>query len=99
MRLENADTLFGAGDIAESFLEWRRWVRRPVRRLSTACSPCPCPTCGFGARETLERAVHRLPKRQARELRRLLGPLDERFLSRTVPVPSRIEHRWWACRA
>lgn len=99
VRLENTDTRFSAGEIAASFLEWQRWIHRPVRQLSTACGSCPCPTCGTWSREVLERAVHRLPKRQSRELHHLLAPLDEHFISRTVPVPSRSARRWWACRA
>ncbi|SDD85045.1 hypothetical protein [Glycomyces harbinensis] len=99
VRLEHADARLTPGDIAQAFTQWRRWVHRPVRQLSTGAGSCPCPSCGTWSREVLERTAHRLPPRQARELRRLLEPLDERFLSRTVPVPARFEHRWWAYRA
>jgi hypothetical protein len=50
-------------------------------------------------REQLELALHLLPKQSARELRRLLAPLDERVEARTVPDPSAPNRHWWSRRA
>lgn len=52
----------------------------------------------LGARELLEKAVHALPSGPARELRRLVAPLDERFLAATVHDPTRADAGWWARR-
>lgn len=62
--------------------------------------------CGIGyggylldARELLEQALHALPTGSARELRRLVAPLDERFLAATVHDPPRSAGlRWWVRR-
>ncbi|MFJ2838215.1 MULTISPECIES: hypothetical protein [Nocardia] len=48
------------------------------------------------SREVLEQALCALPRAAARELRVLVRPLDERFLSRTHPDPTAApDSPWW----
>lgn len=96
MRLENADDSFDVGTIAEAFRNWDRQVRGPRRYLNRGSSSCPC--CYRPDRLTIEEALRRLPKRQARELRRLVEPIDERFLDRTFPDPTAPPGPWWTRR-
>jgi hypothetical protein len=88
------------GSIAGAFIAWKRLVHGPIRQARTGgvghgCDCCEPPH----RRELLDLAMQRLPKRSARELRRLLEPLDERFIERTIPVPGRPKGPWWTYRA
>jgi hypothetical protein len=50
-------------------------------------------------RAVLEVALHALPPRAARELRGLVDPLDELYLSRSWPDPTVSPNEgWWARR-
>ncbi|MFG3342488.1 hypothetical protein [Glycomyces sp. NPDC048151] len=92
VRLENADTRFEIGGIARALRGWRGRVRCTLR---PQCRDYYCPCCSDPDRETLEDAMRRLPKRQAQELRRLVEPLDEEFIRRTIPVPQWKAGPWW----
>jgi hypothetical protein len=93
VRLEHADTRFYPGHIASTFLEWRRQVHGPRRNLLNGGRTCGC--CDPPDRSVLDDALRRLPKRQSRELRRLIAPLDERYLQRTLPDPHAPPGPWW----
>ncbi|MFC7330734.1 hypothetical protein [Marinactinospora rubrisoli] len=75
--------------------------RRPRYPMAADCS---CRTCAMDdarhARDVLETVAQRLPPRPRAELRRLLRPLDARYLRCTLPDPAlsrRIDpgERWW----
>ncbi|MFE0026840.1 hypothetical protein [Amycolatopsis sp. NPDC059021] len=81
------------GAIAEALAGWSRFVRGPVRALDEYTpEECPCPGCQWHdpvvRRETLRLALFALPVRAARELRALVEPLDEVYLSRSIPLPA-----------
>ncbi|GAA2805591.1 hypothetical protein GCM10010452_37950 [Crossiella cryophila] len=80
------------GAIAEALDGWSRFVHGTRHTLATyAPEDCPCPGCQWDdpveRRKALLLALHVLPTRAARELRALIRPLDERYLSRSVPAP------------
>jgi len=50
-------------------------------------------------REVLEAAMHALPPQAARELRRLVKPLDDRYIAKTWPDTfASPDDGWWARR-
>jgi hypothetical protein len=59
-----------------------------------------CPLCdpflATDERAVLELALHALPPRMARELRRLVDPLDELYIARSWPDSFASPHaEWW----
>lgn len=78
------------GEIAEALDGWARLARGPARKLDNPASEA-CPCCPGNDqvehRDVLRMALHALPTNAARELRALVQPLDEIFLSRSVPEP------------
>ncbi|THV33675.1 hypothetical protein [Glycomyces buryatensis] len=95
-RLEVEDSRLYVGAVN---LAWRNWHRQAYGARGRApyadgyycceyCDPMP-------GRETIELALHRLPRSSARELRRLVAPLDEHFLGRTYPDPHARQGPWW----
>jgi len=78
------------GDIAEALESWARFVRGPVRAI-LRYSPEACPCCEWNdpvtRRKDLRTALHVLPAKAARELLALVRPLDELYLSRSIPDP------------
>ena len=78
------------GDIAQALERWSRFVHGPVRAIH-GYEPEACPCCELSdpvARRTeLRMALHVLPAKAARELRAIVRPLDEHYLSRTTLDP------------
>lgn len=83
-RLEQRKSYLWTGAVAQTLGMWREFVHRPNHRLTpydsaTVCSEWLC--CGdpWEAREYLEAVLRCLPRRSARELRRVVGELDELY--------------------
>ncbi|HEX2144434.1 MAG TPA: hypothetical protein VHG10_08000 [Glycomyces sp.] len=95
--LERQSDDFGRGDIAEAYRTWRRKADRPIPSPigSGFDGECGIWGCCPPSRNALELAMRRLPKRPARELRRLVAVLDDRFLKRTFPDPTAPPGPWW----
>lgn len=91
---------FCHGDVARSFDRWRRIANRPTPApLGYGfAGECGIWGCCPPSRDALELAILRLPARPARELRRLVAPLDERFLDRTYSDPTAPPGPWWTRR-
>ncbi|WP_406291653.1 hypothetical protein [Embleya sp. NBC_00896] len=75
-------------------------ARRPGLALSGGCG---CPLCNpyytTDERAVLELALHALPPRAARELRGMVQPLDDLYISQTWPDPfAPLDDGWWARR-
>jgi hypothetical protein len=99
VRLELSDPKLFYGCIAGAFVAWKRLVHGPIRQARTGGTWHGCDCCyPPQLRELLDLAMQRLPKRSARELRRLLEPLDERFLKRTIQIRGRPGGPWWTYR-
>lgn len=83
------------GAVGRALRSYRRLLRRPGRYLSLSSGGCPC--CDdIEPREDLATALRALPPRAHRELRRLVDPLDEEFLRRTLPDPNASRIPWAA---
>ncbi|HEU5129459.1 MAG TPA: hypothetical protein VFU12_15865 [Glycomyces sp.] len=96
-RLEHRRSDLEPGGVADAFTRWARLSSGPARRLTTdMCCLHGC--CEPDPRALLELAVHLLPRRSARELRRLLEPIDRRFRERTLPDPFAPPGPWWTRR-
>lgn len=98
--LELHSTKLSHGDVASAFDRWRRIANRPTPSpvgygFNNECGVWGC--CP-PSRDALELAIRGLPARPARELRRLVAPLDERFLNRTFADPSAPPGPWWTRR-
>jgi hypothetical protein len=75
------------GLIESSFVVWRRHVHAPRSTIDPP-NPSGCPCCDpTDGRITLQRALQLLPPTAARDLRRVLGPLDDTYLRRATPTP------------
>jgi hypothetical protein len=98
--LEQHDRDLSPGDIAWSFDRWRRIANRPTPSpLGYGfANECGVWGCCPPSRDALEIAIRRLPLRPSRELRRLVAPLDERFLKRTYADPTAPPGPWWTRR-
>jgi hypothetical protein len=70
----------------------------PGRALRNGVVGCSVDCCCPGPREALEVALHCLPRQSARELRRLLAPLDARVEDRTVRDPPAPAGQEWSRR-
>ncbi|WP_051393228.1 hypothetical protein [Glycomyces arizonensis] len=83
--------------MAAAFMTWRRRAFGPYRQLTASCEHFEYDYLYFGPppRDVLEFAVHRLPRKSASELRRLLAPIDRHFLERTLPNPLAPPGPWW----
>jgi hypothetical protein len=97
-RLEDRDAGSWPGRFATAFHEWRRIACAPGRALRNGVVGCSLDCCCPRPREALEVALHCLPRRSARELRRLLAPLDARVENRTVPDPTAPAGQEWSRR-
>src|SRR5687768_13064567 len=76
------------GAIADALRWWSLVARRPSRALSGGCGCESClPVHRTEERATLELALHALPARPARELRRLVEPLDGLYRAGSHPDP------------
>ncbi len=86
--------------MAQALRQWSRVAHRPALALSGGCGCQLCdPFYTTDARAVLELALHALPARAARELRNLVEPLDELYLARSWPDPTRSPaDGWWARR-
>jgi bacterioferritin-associated ferredoxin len=98
VRLENTDDRYFPGEIGYAFHHWRRVVNGTACQVRSFALHADCGYCNPLVREALEDALHRLPRRPAQELRRLVAPLDERFLRLTHPLPSKPPGPWWTLR-
>ncbi|MDA1361717.1 hypothetical protein O1R50_18965 [Glycomyces luteolus] len=98
-RLEHDDPRFSPGDVASAFHVWHRAVSGPARRARDHARHADCELCNPPSRDVLELALHLLPRRSAQELRRLVAPLDERFMRLTIPLPGKPPGPWWTLRA
>lgn len=78
--------------VADALDGWARFVRGPLEEYRpTGCLDATCQRADPAVcRETLRTAVHALPARAARELRALVEPLDETYLTRCLVIPSRL---------
>jgi hypothetical protein len=78
------------GRTAAFLLEYRKFLRRPGRRLRLETSICPaCPGCRYqdlaDVRDALEAVTRSLPSAARAEMRRLLDRLDDDLRRRTLP--------------
>ena len=96
-RLESAWMWPGA--VFQAFRGWRSFAHGPLRDLtSISVAGCGTPECcpaPDADRDVLEAALHRLPPKSARELRALVGALDEKILGRAVVIPRRPSDPYW----
>ena len=80
------------GGVAEALAVWSRFVHAPERQLNRGLTDYHGPGWDGddpeSARLRLALAVKRLPGKAARELRRQILPLDERYRARFIPVPN-----------
>lgn len=76
----------GRGAVAKALHQYERFLRQSGRYLYLPWDECPCcdPT---DARDILEEALRRLPPAARAGLGRIVAPLDEEFLRRTLPDP------------
>jgi hypothetical protein len=76
-----------------AFLTSGRWPLYPQ------LADCPCDGCSLDdvrvARDVLDEVLCRLPPRERVELRRLVSPLDGRYLALTLPDPFAHNGPWW----
>jgi hypothetical protein len=80
-----------AGAVGEALAGWTHTSRRLTQRHF---HPCHC--CGRSSRAILAEVLAKLSAPSARELDRLIAPLNERFLSHTLPNPTApIDLPWW----
>ncbi|MCG3750476.1 hypothetical protein [Amycolatopsis sp. Poz14] len=87
------------GGIAEALAVWTRLVHASYRELDRHPPEDHVPYYGeygpatdpVSARARLGQALHRLPRNASRELRARVRPLDERYLSRSIPAPE-VQH-------
>ena|SRR6185503_4645579 len=80
------------GAVFEALNGWAFTARHPDQRRF---HPCAC--CGRASRVLLEEAMTLLTGASARSLAQLIEPLDQEFLSRTVPDPlAAVTLPWWA---
>ena len=84
------------GEIFTALKNWEREACASNRwpRFYWGCGTRGC--CGDTRddRDILDHAIHRLPKRPAQELRRLVESMDHRILAR-FPAKLDHSHRWW----
>ena len=79
------------GAVGEALTGWTLTSHRPAQRHF---HPCPC--CGRTSRAILAEVLNQLSAPSVRQFERLIAPLDERFLSRTLPDPLRWgDLPWW----
>ncbi|WP_284117708.1 hypothetical protein [Streptomyces fragilis] len=98
VRLER--TRLGPGVVERALSSWAAVAKAPVDRLPRPFADrCGVPECcpePADVRDLLELALCALPRKSARELRALVGPLDARILERPDAVPyGDPPHRWW----
>ncbi|MFJ4988848.1 hypothetical protein ACIP9H_34230 [Streptomyces sp. NPDC088732] len=67
--------------------QFEQFLRGPGRWLYVPLANCPChdPVSG---RDTVEVMLNALPSRARRELRAVVGRLDDEFERRTLPDPT-----------
>lgn len=95
VRVERQDNRLRPGDIGRALRGWTGIARGPARHLLDDFGGCPC-GCTFDYREVLDIALRSLPRRAARELRRVVGAADDLFLSRTLANPwADPRAPWW----
>ena len=83
------------GAVSAAFWSWERVVRVGYPWRDPLC-PWKDHHEIFNGRALVERAIWALPRRPARELRRMVDPLDETYLSQTSPDPfAWPEAPWW----
>ncbi|HEX6357615.1 hypothetical protein [Actinophytocola sp.] len=82
-------TRLALGDIADALDAWARFVRGPARTITDYEPEYDCCQSHDPVvqRRTLLRALHALPTEAARELRALVQPLDDLYLTRSIPTP------------
>ncbi|GAA4694080.1 hypothetical protein GCM10023198_12130 [Promicromonospora umidemergens] len=84
------------GEVFAALQNWDREARtrNPWSRRAYGCGARECRGSPLDDRDLLERTIHRLPRRPARELRALVRELDRRILAK-FPVQLDHYHRWW----
>lgn len=89
LRWESAHPYLTAGSVARALSVWSHLAQGPLCPLIDALDPTCCPCCAQAPeqRDVLRAALTGLPARPARDLRRLVGPMDDLVLRRTVPGP------------
>lgn len=75
------------GFMSQQLRRWEQLAQRG-RVYRPASNPCGVPECcGLGPRGNLEMAIGCLPARAGLALRRVVGRVDEVYLSHTLPDP------------
>lgn len=98
VRLERENP--GLGSVATALADYRRTVRQSGRWLDLPFDYCPCGHCDVvDQRDVLGEALRRLPAAARRELQRLVDPLDEEFLRKTLPDARAAERSTWNAQA
>lgn len=86
---------------AEAFSHWKVLAYGPLRRLTEPFPPqaCGIPGCGCQPgyfRDHLEDVLHALPRKSARELRKLVRSLDRTILDRAKVIRADCpDEPWW----
>jgi hypothetical protein len=88
------------GLVGRALARWAAVARAPKDRLPPPFDDrCGVPSCcpePADERDLLELAICALPRKSARELRRIVRPLDLKILERPDAVPyGEPEHGWW----
>ena len=87
------------GAVFQAFRGWQTFAHGPLRDLtSISVAGCGTPECcpaPDADRDVLEAALHRLPRKSARELRALIADPDGKILARAVVIPRRPSDPYW----
>src|ERR1700732_4241050 len=82
-RIERTRGYLWPGAVAAAMRHWRSFVHNPYRQLwvdnDGGCGIWECCGSPWEAREMLEAVLLNLSRRRARELHRLIDPLDELY--------------------
>lgn len=84
-----------SGLVSAEVDQWKLVASQSVRVLSAEGNDW-AGLMGPMARDTIERAIRALPRRQARQLRAAVAPWDRMFWEKTLPEPGRgVGRPWW----
>ncbi|MGH8916844.1 MAG: hypothetical protein ACRD0H_00615 [Actinomycetes bacterium] len=82
-----------------ALLSYREFLTSGRWPLYPQLEDCPCDGCSLDdvrvARDVIEEVLRRLPPRERAELRRLVSPMDRRYLALTLPDPFARNGLWW----
>jgi hypothetical protein len=92
---------FWPGATEKAFWHWAALAHGPLKRIADPFTSARCgiPECGCDpgySRDHLEEVMHALPKKSARELRKLVWDLDSKILRRSKVIRAHSpDVAWW----